>query len=83
MINAKLLYTGAKWRSSVGKAVVVWVQIKSAYPYSINSVWANRFDGAAWGAAEIIDTNIIGSNAFPYPNITIDGVGNACLGKIC
>ena len=54
-----------------GNAIAVWNQ-SDGTRYNI---WANYFDGAAWGTAELIETDNTG-NAY-YPKIAIDAAGNA------
>jgi len=54
-----------------GNAIAVWVQ-KNGTRYNIQ---ANRFDGSAWGIAELIETDDAG-NAL-WPQIAFDNNGNA------
>jgi hypothetical protein len=56
---------------SSGNAIAVWQQ-SDGTRYNI---WANRFDGTSWGAAELIETDNAG-NAF-MPQIAFDSSGNA------
>jgi hypothetical protein len=56
--------------NSSGKAFAVWQQSDGIR----KNVWANRFDGAAWGAAELIEKN---DNDAVMPRIAIDNDGKA------
>ena len=56
-----------------GNAFAVWVQLNGS---GLGDVWANRYAaGSGWGAAEQIETDIVG-DAF-RPEISVDGSGNA------
>ncbi|MBN2318307.1 MAG: hypothetical protein JXR49_04485 [Acidobacteria bacterium] len=52
-----------------GNAIAVWSQF-DGFNYNI---WANYFDGTAWGTAEIIDTNNVGSAYSPQIAMNHDG----------
>jgi len=54
-----------------GNALAVWVQ-KNGVRYNIQ---ANRFDGASWGTAELIETDNVGDAL--WPQIAMDSNGNA------
>jgi hypothetical protein len=56
---------------SNGNAIAVWHQ----YDGTKNNIYANRFNGTAWGTAELIETGDAG-NAF-YPQVALDSNGNA------
>ncbi|WP_286220884.1 Ig-like domain-containing protein [Marinobacter apostichopi] len=52
-----------------GQAVAVWTQVGNTRI----SVWANRFDGSAWGAAEVIDVDDLVNSRSPQVAIDADG----------
>lgn len=54
-----------------GKALAVWTQSDGTR----KNIWANYFDGSAWGTAQLIETDNAG-NA-DVPQIAVDGDGNA------
>lgn len=54
-----------------GRAVAVWQQSDGAR----NNIWANRFDGSAWRAAEQIETDNAGSAV--SPQVALDAKGRA------
>ena len=56
---------------SNGNALAVWSQFDG----SLNSIWANRFDGSGWGSAELIETDDAGPAG--SPQIAVDSNGNA------
>ena len=56
---------------SNGNALAVWFQNDG----SRFNIWANRFDGASWGNAELIETDDAGSAT--RPQIAFDSNGNA------
>jgi hypothetical protein len=53
------------------KAMAVWEQ----YDGVRYNIWANRFNGANWGIADLIEINNAGDAA--DPQVAIDGAGNA------
>jgi hypothetical protein len=58
-----------------GNAMAVWYQYDSIGYSTRSDIWANHFDGAAWGTAELIETHDAGS-AYG-PQIAMDGAGGA------
>ena len=52
-----------------GTAIAVW-QKDDGPPFS--NIWANHFDGTAWGTAELIDTDLVDG-----VQIAMDGTGTA------
>ncbi len=59
-----------------GNALAVWYQ-SDGTRYNI---WANRFNGTSWGAAELIETNnAVGSFGAFDPEIAIDNNGSALV----
>ena len=54
-----------------GNAIAVWYQDDGVR----SNIWANRFDGAAWGTAELIETDKAGDAC--DPQISLDGAGGA------
>ena len=56
---------------SSGNAIAVWTQ----WDGTRYNIWANRFDGASWGSAELIEAGDAG-NAI-HPQIAFDSSGNA------
>jgi hypothetical protein len=56
---------------STGTAIAVWGQ-SDGIRYNI---WANRFNGSAWGTPELIETDNAGDAL--YPQISMDDVGTA------
>jgi len=54
-----------------GNALAVWRQSDGAR----NNIWANRFDGASWGSAELIESDNTGDAS--NPQIAFDSSGNA------
>ena len=55
--------------NSGGQAFAVWTQFDGTR----DNVWANRFDGTAWGTAEVIDVDDLGSSRFPQVALDADG----------
>jgi hypothetical protein len=60
---------------STGTAIVGWTQLDTGSGNFRTDIWANRFDGAAWGAAELIETN--STSLTSSPQIAMDGAGAA------
>ncbi|VAW89606.1 hypothetical protein MNBD_GAMMA17-697, partial [hydrothermal vent metagenome] len=56
---------------SNGNALAVWFQ----WDDTRRNIWANRFDGSNWGAAEQIEDDDVGSAL--HPQIAFDSNGNA------
>ncbi|MEJ6743527.1 MAG: hypothetical protein QNK66_01975, partial [Porticoccaceae bacterium] len=56
---------------SSGNATAVWYQSDGTR----TNIWANRFDGASWGSAELIEAGDAGNAE--YPQIAFDSSGNA------
>ena len=54
-----------------GHAIAVWRQSDGTR----FNIWANYFDGAAWGPAELIETD--DANTEENPQIAVDADGNA------
>lgn len=52
-----------------GQAIAVWTQSGNTRV----SVWANRFDGSAWGTAEVIDVDDLGSSRSAQVALDADG----------
>lgn len=57
-----------------GTAVVVWEEIIGTAPNRVFNVWTNRFDGTAWGTAELLEKQA--GFAFEQ-SVAMDGKGNA------
>ncbi len=55
---------------SNGNAIAVWYQ----HDGTRYNIWANRFDGSAWGSAELIEG---GAENASFPQIALDSSGNA------
>ncbi len=55
--------------ASDGSAVAVWHQ-NDGTRYN---VWANRFDGAVWGEAELLDSEDLGDAIYPQISLASDG----------
>ena len=56
---------------SSGNAIAVWTQSDGTR----ENIWANRFNGASWGTAELLETNNAGTA--DQPQIAFDSSGNA------
>jgi len=56
-----------------GNALAVWAQSDGTRM----NIWANRFDGAGWGSAELIETDDAGDAL--WPRIAFDNNGNALV----
>jgi len=54
-----------------GNAMAVWQQ----YDGTRDNIWANRYTGASWGTAGLIETDDTG--AAYYPQVAFDSSGNA------
>jgi hypothetical protein len=59
---------------SNGHAIAVWRQADGQHFASPNNIYANRFNGTAWGTAERIETGDAGSAS---PQVALDSNGNA------
>jgi hypothetical protein len=55
---------------SSGNAIAVWRQTDGTR----YNIWANRFNGTSWGAAELIETD---DGAASSPQVAVDSSGNA------
>ncbi|MFZ1986784.1 MAG: hypothetical protein WAU91_20400 [Desulfatitalea sp.] len=58
-----------------GKAIAIWLLAREDSESPVTIVWANRFDGAAWGTAKLFETEFTG-DAF-HPQIAMDAKGRA------
>ncbi|WP_054030966.1 hypothetical protein [Desulfatitalea tepidiphila] len=52
-----------------GGAIAVWGQFDG----TLTNIWANRFDGSAWGTAELIEHDDTNNAAFPQVAVDADG----------
>ena len=57
--------------AGAGNAIAVWQQSDGTR----TNIWANRFDGTAWGTAELIESDDTGNASIPQ--IAMDTAGNA------
>ena len=56
---------------ATGTAIAVWMQSD----FNGDNIWANRFDGASWGTAELVEADSAGTAS--SPQIAMDGTGKA------